>query len=215
MAVRVWKTILVPKDLARQKRTKLWPKWGFSWGLIDVWQNDRYYREVLERLRKIVYRVRSETADTRMLHHNAPCHAAISVNEFLNKKGIPVFPQPPYSPDLSPCDLFLFPKLKFHHKVIILQQWTISKRSWRNIWVHFHMKTSSTATGFVSNVSGSVWLPTGTILIWFCWFVVQLLIKHFIVTVSLLFRHSFYYFFRSRRGNSHRNCLRDISVKVE
>ena len=25
-------------------------------------------------------------------------------------------PQPPYSPDLSPCDFFLFPKLKFHLK---------------------------------------------------------------------------------------------------
>ena len=49
-----------------------------------------------------------------MLHHdNAPCHKAISVIEFLAKKGIPVVPQTPYSPDLSPCDFFLFPKLKF------------------------------------------------------------------------------------------------------
>ena len=52
-----------------------------------------------------------------MLHHdNAPCHTAISVIEFLAKKGIRVVPQPPYSPDLSPCDFFLFPKLKFHLK---------------------------------------------------------------------------------------------------
>ena len=36
--------------------------------------------------------------------------------EFLAKKGIPVVPQPPYSPDLSPWDFFLFPKLKFHLK---------------------------------------------------------------------------------------------------
>jgi len=34
----------------------------------------------------------------------------------LAKKGIPVVPQPPYSPDLSPCDFFLFPKLTFHLK---------------------------------------------------------------------------------------------------
>ena len=47
-----------------------------------------------------------------MLHHdNAPCHMAISVIEFLDKNLVP---QPPYSPDLSPCDFFLFPKLKFH-----------------------------------------------------------------------------------------------------
>jgi len=52
-----------------------------------------------------------------MLHHyNSPCHTAISVNEFLAKKGISMVPQPPYSPDLSPCDFFLFPKLKFHLK---------------------------------------------------------------------------------------------------
>jgi len=52
-----------------------------------------------------------------MLHHdNSPCHTAISVNEFLVKKCISVVPQPPYSPDPSPCDFFLFPKLKFHLK---------------------------------------------------------------------------------------------------
>jgi len=52
-----------------------------------------------------------------MLHHdNAPCDMAISVIEILAKKGIPVVPQPPYSPDLSPCDFLLFPKLKFHLK---------------------------------------------------------------------------------------------------
>jgi transposase len=38
------------------------------------------------------------------------------MNECLAKKGISVVPQPPYSPDLSPCDIFLFPKLKFHLK---------------------------------------------------------------------------------------------------
>ena len=36
MAVRVWKTNLVLEDLAR---TKMWPKWGISWGLI-VWQSE-------------------------------------------------------------------------------------------------------------------------------------------------------------------------------
>jgi len=52
-----------------------------------------------------------------MLHHaNAPCHMAISVIEFLAKKGISVVPQPPHSPDLRPCDSFLFPKLKFYLK---------------------------------------------------------------------------------------------------
>ncbi|GFU23241.1 uncharacterized protein TNCV_3396021 [Trichonephila clavipes] len=39
-----------------------------------------------------------------------------SGNRFLANKNIPVAPQPLYSPDLSPCDFFLFPKLKNHLK---------------------------------------------------------------------------------------------------
>jgi hypothetical protein len=35
--------------------------------------------------------------------------------EFLAKKNIPVHPHPPYSPDLDPCNFYLFPKLKGHH----------------------------------------------------------------------------------------------------
>ncbi|GFX16288.1 uncharacterized protein TNCV_4705411 [Trichonephila clavipes] len=38
------------------------------------------------------------------------------LNRFLASKNIPVAPQPPYSPDLSHCDIFLFPKLKNHLK---------------------------------------------------------------------------------------------------
>jgi hypothetical protein len=39
---------------------------------------------------------------------------AVSINEFLADKSTPVVPQPPYSSDLSPCDFFLFPRLKNH-----------------------------------------------------------------------------------------------------
>ena len=61
--------------------------------------------------------VQPEIADTWMLHYDsAPCHTVIPVNELFTKKDIAVVPQPPYSPDLSPYDFFLFPKLKFHLK---------------------------------------------------------------------------------------------------
>jgi len=76
-----------------------------------------FYWEVLERFRKRVAHVRPGIACTRMLYHdNAPCHTAVSINEFLAEKSIPVVPQPPYSLDLSPCDFFLFPRLKNHLK---------------------------------------------------------------------------------------------------
>ncbi|KAI5692234.1 hypothetical protein M8J76_007731 [Diaphorina citri] len=36
----------------------------------------------------------------------------MTVTEDLANKNIPAAPQPPYSQDLSPCDIFLFQKLK-------------------------------------------------------------------------------------------------------
>jgi len=72
--------------------------------------NQFYYRKILERLRKRAVCLRTSIANNWMLHHdNAPCHMAISVIEFLAKKGIPLVPLPQNSPDLSPWDIF-FPK---------------------------------------------------------------------------------------------------------
>ena len=75
--------------------------------------NHAFYKEVLERLRKSVQRLRRDSADDWVLQHdNAPAHTALAIRAFLAKKNIPVFPHPPYSPDLAPCDFYLFPKLK-------------------------------------------------------------------------------------------------------
>jgi len=85
--------------------------------LKDKLLNQFYLREILERPRKRVVYVRPSIANNWMLHYdNAPCRMAISVIECLAKKEIPVVPQPPYSPDLSPCDFFLLTKLKFYLK---------------------------------------------------------------------------------------------------
>lgn len=48
-----------------------------------------------------------------MLHHdNAAPHTAKVVTKYLNQEKVDILPHPPYSPDLAPCDFFLFPKLK-------------------------------------------------------------------------------------------------------
>jgi [histone H3]-lysine36 N-dimethyltransferase SETMAR len=47
------------------------------------------------------------------IHDNAPSHSSLIVTEFLAKHETKVIAQPPYSPDLAPCDFFLFPKLKY------------------------------------------------------------------------------------------------------
>ena len=41
-----------------------------------------------------------------------PVHNAILVTDYLTKMGIKTVPHPPYSPDLGPCDFWLFPKLR-------------------------------------------------------------------------------------------------------
>jgi histone-lysine N-methyltransferase SETMAR len=43
---------------------------------------------------------------------NAPANNALSVKQFLAHKNIAVLEHPPYSPDLSPYDFCLFPKIK-------------------------------------------------------------------------------------------------------
>jgi hypothetical protein len=52
-------------------------------------------------------------ADKYILHRDiAPEHDALRVREFLPKKFLRKMDHPPYSPDLAPCDFWLFPKLK-------------------------------------------------------------------------------------------------------
>ena len=43
---------------------------------------------------------------------NTPVHNSILVTDYLTKMGIKTLPQPPYSPDVAPCDFWLFPKLR-------------------------------------------------------------------------------------------------------
>ena len=77
--------------------------------------NKEYYREVLRRLRDAVRRKRPDLwqAGTWKLHQdNAPAHSSQLVQTFLAKHGIPVVRQAPYSPDMAPCDFWLFSKLK-------------------------------------------------------------------------------------------------------
>ena len=77
--------------------------------------NKEFYKRALQCLRDAVPRHCPEKWDSGkwILHHdNVPAHRVVTTNEFLAKHNIPSFPYPPYSPDLAPCDFFLFPQLK-------------------------------------------------------------------------------------------------------
>lgn len=47
-----------------------------------------------------------------LLHDNAPVHKASVVRDSLKKLNFEELNHPPYSPDLAPCDYFLFRNLK-------------------------------------------------------------------------------------------------------
>jgi hypothetical protein len=52
-----------------------------------------------------------------MLHHDiAPAHTSVLTQQFLAKYYMAVNPHPPYSPNMTPCDFFLFPKMKLKLK---------------------------------------------------------------------------------------------------
>ena len=73
-----------------------------------------YYVVVLREFRKRFHRKRPALIKSGQWHFrqdNAPVHNSILVTDYLTKMGINTVPQPPCSPDLSPCDFWLFPKL--------------------------------------------------------------------------------------------------------
>ena len=77
--------------------------------------NKEYYVEVLREFKKRFCQKRLKLFKLDQWHFhqvNAPVHNSILVTDYLNKMGIKTVPQPRYSPDLAPCDFWLFPKLK-------------------------------------------------------------------------------------------------------
>ena len=77
--------------------------------------NKEYYLEVMRRLREAIRRKLPDLwrNNSWLLHHdNAPAHTSLLVRDFLAKNNTVIMPQSPYSPDLAPCDFFLFRKLK-------------------------------------------------------------------------------------------------------
>lgn len=77
--------------------------------------NKDYYLGVMERLREAIRQKRPDLwrDNSWILHHdNAPSHNAIIIRNFLAKNNTNTIQQPANSPDLAPCDFFLFNKVK-------------------------------------------------------------------------------------------------------
>ena len=74
-----------------------------------------YYVKVLRKFRKRFCRKRPALFKSTQWHFhqdNARVHNSILVTDYLTKMGIKIVPHPPYSPDLAPCDFWLFSQLR-------------------------------------------------------------------------------------------------------
>jgi len=62
----------------------------------------------------VFQKVREKRPRGRIILHqdDAPSHNAAQTSEFLADLGVELMTHPPYSPDLAPCDFFLFPYIK-------------------------------------------------------------------------------------------------------
>ena len=68
---------------------------------------------LLQMLEAVVRRRPKTRSRGTLLHHdNVPAHRPHVAVHFSARKHIQEVGRPPYSPDLAPCDFFVFPKVK-------------------------------------------------------------------------------------------------------
>ena len=92
-----------------------WQHWRDLHALGSQTVNKEYYVEVLREFSKRFLGKRPALFKSAQWHFpkdNAPVHNSILVTDYLTKMGIETVPQPPNSPDLGPCDFWLFLKLR-------------------------------------------------------------------------------------------------------
>ena len=75
-----------------------------------------------------------------LLQDNNPAHTSQVAMIVATECGFEILPNPPYSPDMAPSDLYLFPKLKFHLRgtqygssVGVIEASTLGTRNWPSI----------------------------------------------------------------------------------
>lgn len=75
-----------------------------------------YIENVLNPLFQVLrdQRPKSGLTGLKLHHDNARPHVAKNVISYLETEGMKTIKHPPYSPDLAPCDFWLFDHLKRH-----------------------------------------------------------------------------------------------------
>ena len=70
--------------------------------------------------------------------YNAPVNISILVTDYLTQMGIKTVPQPPYSPDLAPCDFGYSPS----SEAVVMRQLRRGKKLWRRSLTRSHKRNS-------------------------------------------------------------------------
>lgn len=85
-----------------------------EWVSEDQTVNQTYYLKVLATLQEQICKKRPTLLKNKswILYHDKPAYNALCVERYLAARGIPAFKHTTDSPDLAPCDFFLFPKIK-------------------------------------------------------------------------------------------------------
>ena len=112
-----------------------------------------------------VARIRPDIKDVFKLHHdNAPSHTAFDVTNYLTQSKTPVVPQPPYSPDLAPCDFFCSPDWRESWRESTGSQWRTSKLTLQSSSEAFQLRSSRVHSMRGRIVSASVLMQEETSL---------------------------------------------------
>ena len=102
-----------------------------SWVPTGQTVNKEYYVEVLREFRKRFRQKRPALFKSGQWHFyqdNTPVHNSILVTDNLTKMGIKTVPHPTYSPDLAPCDFWLFSKLRgYRYETIDVMKEAVTK----------------------------------------------------------------------------------------
>lgn len=74
----------------------------------------QYYANLLDKFNAELMEKRPHLKKKKVLFHhdNAPAHSSAVATAKLAELRYELLPHPPYSPDLAPCDYFLFPNMK-------------------------------------------------------------------------------------------------------
>ena len=125
MAARRWRATLVPVGSQQAEMTSSFTKCGL-WSCRTVLSPSE---NLQRRWGKLWFgkfhfdRWFGHAENVREIHENAPATSSQLIQTFLSKRNIPVDHQAPYSPDMAPCDFWLFPHLKMHLKGTRFESW--------------------------------------------------------------------------------------------